>query len=131
MLPSTLLTGSASAVLWLSRLNSTPHTIAVYASHPPSPATTQHSLPGARYGLPAPVSHRLDNASFPGAQTIHSAAKQVWIASSQSLSADRDRRAGLAIPAHRNFMVQPTPWSGDPGEVPAESCSAPAFFVGR
>jgi len=70
MLPSTLLTGSASAVLWLSRLNSTPHTIAVYASHPPSPATTQHSLPGARYGLPGPVSHRLDNASLPGAQAI-------------------------------------------------------------
>src|SRR5207344_1284874 len=71
MLPSTLLTGSASAVLWLSRLNSTPHTIAVYASHPPSPATTQHSLPGARYGLPGPVSHRQDNASLPGAQAIH------------------------------------------------------------
>src|SRR5216684_4050098 len=64
MLPSTLLTGSASAVLWLSRLNSTPHTIAVYASHPPAPATTQHSLPGARYGLPGPVSHRQDHASF-------------------------------------------------------------------
>src|SRR5713226_1330843 len=64
MLPSTLLTGSASAILWLSRLNSTPHTIAVYASHPPSPATTQHSLPGARYGLPGPVSHRQDHASF-------------------------------------------------------------------
>src|SRR4030081_2304672 len=72
MLPSTLLTGSASAILWLSRLNSTPHTIAVYASHPPSPATTQHSLPGARYGLPGPVSHRQDNASLPGAQAIHS-----------------------------------------------------------
>jgi len=72
MLPSTLLTGSASAVLWLSRLNGTPHTIAVYASHPPSPATTQHSLPGARYGLPGPVSHRQDHASFPGAQAIQS-----------------------------------------------------------
>src|SRR3979490_2809591 len=72
MLPSTLLTGSASAILWLSRLNSTPHTIAVYASHPPSPATTQHSLPGARYGLPGPVSHRQDNASLPGAQAIQS-----------------------------------------------------------
>src|SRR6267142_6181505 len=72
MLPSTLLTGWASAVLWLSRLNGTPHTIAVYASHPPSPATTQHSLPGARYGLPGPVSHRQDHASFPGAQAIHS-----------------------------------------------------------
>src|SRR5712691_12601486 len=63
ILPSTLLTASASARLWFSRLNSTPHTIAVYASHPPSPATTQHSLPGARYGLPGPVSHRQDHAS--------------------------------------------------------------------
>src|SRR6202051_4801545 len=72
MLPSTLLTVSASAELWFSRLNSTPHTITVYASQPPSPATTQHSLPGARYGLPGPVSHRQDNASFPGAQAIHS-----------------------------------------------------------
>src|SRR5258708_6310825 len=70
MLPSTLLTGSASAVLWLSRLNGTPHTIAVYASHPPSPATTQHSLPGARYGLPGPVSHRQDHPPLPRAQAI-------------------------------------------------------------
>src|SRR5229473_3029702 len=64
MLPSTLLTASASAISWISWLNSTPHTIAVYASHPPSPATTQHSLPGASYGLPGPVSHRQDHASF-------------------------------------------------------------------
>src|SRR5216684_761435 len=64
MLPSTLLTASASAISWISWLNSTPHTITVYASHPPSPATTQHSLPGARYGLPGPVSHRQDHASF-------------------------------------------------------------------
>ena len=42
----------------------------MYASHPPLPATTQHSLPGARYGLPGPVFHRLDRASFPGAQAI-------------------------------------------------------------
>jgi hypothetical protein len=76
MLPSTLLTGSASAVLWLSRLNSTPLTIAVYASHPPSPATTQHSLPGARYGLPEPVSHRQEHANLPGAQAIHRAGKR-------------------------------------------------------
>jgi hypothetical protein len=64
MLPSTLLTVSASAEFWFSRLNSTPHTITVYASHPPSPATTQHSLQGARYGLPGPVSHRRDHASL-------------------------------------------------------------------
>jgi hypothetical protein len=64
MLPSTLLTVSASATLELSRLNSTPNRIVVYASQPPSPPTKQHSLPGARYGLPAPVFHRLDRASF-------------------------------------------------------------------
>jgi hypothetical protein len=64
MLPSTLLTVSASATLELSRLNSTPHRIVVYASQPTSPPTTQHSLPGARYGLPVPVFHRLDRASF-------------------------------------------------------------------
>jgi hypothetical protein len=70
MLPSTLLTVSASAYFEISWLNSTPHCIAVYASQPSSPTTTQHSLPGARYGLPAPVFHRLDRASFPGAQAI-------------------------------------------------------------
>src|SRR5271166_3827496 len=64
MLPSTLLTGSASANFELSRLNSTPHRIVVYASQPPSPTTTQHSLPGARYDLPGPDLHRLDRASF-------------------------------------------------------------------
>ena len=46
MLPSTLMTGSASATLWISRLNPTPQRIAVYASQSPSPTTTQHSLPG-------------------------------------------------------------------------------------
>jgi hypothetical protein len=70
ILPSTLLTVSASASFEISWLNSTPHCIAVYASQPPSPTTMQHSLPGARYGLPAPVFHRLDRASFPGAQAI-------------------------------------------------------------
>src|SRR6266568_4401550 len=64
MLPSTLLTVSASAISWFSRLNSTPHTITVYASQPPSPATTQHSLPGARYVLHGPDFHRQDHASF-------------------------------------------------------------------
>ncbi len=72
MLHSTLLTVSASAILWLSRLNNLPRRIVVYASQPPSPTTTQHSLPGARYGLPGPDFHRLDRASLPGAQAIHS-----------------------------------------------------------
>jgi hypothetical protein len=46
VLPSTLSTASASAKLSLSRLNIPLHMIAVYASRPPSPATTQHSLQG-------------------------------------------------------------------------------------
>ena len=46
MLPSTLSTVSASAELSLSRLNIPLHMIAVYASRPPSPATTQHLLQG-------------------------------------------------------------------------------------
>src|SRR6266704_5694256 len=87
MLPSTLLTVSASAISWFSRLNSTPHTITVYASQPPSPATTQHSLPGARYGLPGPDFHRLDHASF------------AWRTSNPSLSlcGEMDCFAALAM----------------------------------
>src|SRR6202163_1402010 len=64
VLPSTLRTVSASAAFSLSRLNRLPHTIAVYASPRSSPSATQHSLPGGRYPLPAPVFHRLDRASF-------------------------------------------------------------------
>ena len=64
MLPSTLLTVSASATFGISRLNDTPHRIVVYASHPSSPTNTQYSLPGVRYSLPGPVFHRLDHASF-------------------------------------------------------------------
>src|SRR4029077_2730623 len=36
---------STSAMLPLSWLNPPPHPITVYASHPPSPTTAQHSLP--------------------------------------------------------------------------------------
>jgi hypothetical protein len=46
MLPSTVPSVSASAKLLLSWLNPPPHPITVYASHPPSPTTAQHSLPG-------------------------------------------------------------------------------------
>src|SRR5947199_3540332 len=48
----------------LSRLNPTPHAIAVYASQPPSPVATQHSLPSGRYSLLGPDLHRLDRTSF-------------------------------------------------------------------
>ncbi len=40
MLPSTSHTASAPAMLCLSEINGTPHTIAVYASQPPSPTAT-------------------------------------------------------------------------------------------
>src|ERR1700738_5263426 len=46
MLPSTVPSVSASAKFFLSWINPTPHPITVYASHPPSPTTAQHSLPG-------------------------------------------------------------------------------------
>jgi len=64
ILPSTHPTVSASAGLCISRLNSPPHTIAVYASPLTSPSKTQNSLPGGSYPLPGPDSHRLDHASF-------------------------------------------------------------------
>ena len=48
----------------LSRLNPTPHAIAVYASSPLSPAVTQHSLPSGRYPLLGPDFHRLDHTSL-------------------------------------------------------------------
>ena len=48
----------------LSWLNPTPHAIAVYASQPPSPVTTQHSLPSGRYSLLGPDLHRLDRTSL-------------------------------------------------------------------
>ena len=48
----------------LSKLNPTPHAIAVYASQQLSPAATQHSLPSGRYSLLGPVFHRLDRTSF-------------------------------------------------------------------
>src|ERR1043165_10140874 len=48
----------------LSRLNLTPHAIAVYASQPLSPGATQHSLPSGRYSLLGPDFHRLDRTSL-------------------------------------------------------------------
>jgi len=67
MLPSATLKASAPTTLLLTRLNSPPHTIAVYASPWSSPSRTQHSLPGGCYPLPGPDFHRLDRARLPGA----------------------------------------------------------------
>ena len=65
MLPSACVPqASASACCILSRLNSPPRTIPVYASPWSSPSTAQHSLPGGRYPLPGPVFHRLDHTSL-------------------------------------------------------------------
>ena len=68
MLPSTLSTVSASAESSLSRLNIPLHMIAVYASRPPSPATTQHLLQG---GSPLPYPGRTftgwTTSALPGA----------------------------------------------------------------
>src|SRR5271165_5436172 len=64
MLPSAGWTASASVTLTISWLNSPPRTIAVYASSPPSPTDTQHSLPGGRCPLPGPDFYRLELASF-------------------------------------------------------------------
>jgi hypothetical protein len=89
MLPSTLLTVSASAIFWLSRLNSTPRRIVVYASHLSLPTNAQHSLPGARYGLPGPDLHRQDRASFPGAQAIQTSAQQEYDSNFRNAELDR------------------------------------------
>src|ERR1700758_1754762 len=64
MLPSSEYKLSASAISDLSWLNPTPHAIAVYASRPLSPVTTQHSLPSGRYSLLGPDFHRLDRTSL-------------------------------------------------------------------
>jgi hypothetical protein len=56
----------------LSRLNSPPHTIAVYASPRTSPPATQHSLPSRRYPLLGRDFHPLDHISFPDALTLAS-----------------------------------------------------------
>src|SRR6476660_4883705 len=70
----------------LSWLNPTPHAIAVYASQPPSPVATQHSLPIGRYSLLGPDLHRLDRTSF------------AWRTHSITSSAMASRPGGNTIP---------------------------------
>src|ERR1700758_4414517 len=71
----------------LSWLNPTPHAIAVYASQPTSPLTTQHSLPSGRYSLLGPDFHRLDRTSF------------AWRTHSITLSARASTLSGIARPS--------------------------------
>jgi hypothetical protein len=70
VLPSTVTTVSASARLSISRLNIPLRMIAVYASQPSSPATTQHSLGGGSL-LPYPrrTSTGWTTPASPGALT--------------------------------------------------------------
>jgi len=68
LLPSTFCTASASAGSVLSRLDSHPHTIAVYASSGPSPTKTQHSLLGGPLRpYPGGTSTRRNAPASPGA----------------------------------------------------------------
>src|SRR5215813_9129614 len=75
----------------LSWLNPTPHAIAVYASQPTSPLTTQHSLPSGRYSLLGPDFHRLDRTSF--AWRTHSITSSVRVSSVGGTS----RRSAFAV----------------------------------
>src|SRR5436190_8644736 len=71
----------------LSRLNPTPHAIAVYASQPLSPAATQHLLSSGCYPLPEPDFHRLDRTSFG------------WRTYSITLSARARKDSGMVSPS--------------------------------
>src|ERR1700758_3355665 len=81
MLPSATLKASPPTTLLLTRLNSPPHTIAVYASPWSSPSKTQHSLPDGRYPLPGPDSTG-------------------WIAPASWRTSDSVWRPGEPLPAH-------------------------------
>jgi len=71
MLPSAGCTASASVTLSISWLNRSPHTIAVYASWPPSPTeshatlTTRRALPLTRAGLPPAGTRQLPWRTHP------------------------------------------------------------------
>src|SRR5215469_15427583 len=86
----------------LSWLNPTPHAIAVYASQPLSPVTTQHSLPSGRYALLGPDFHRLDRTSLRLAHSFD-----------HLVGAEQDRRYGslnaegfCSLEIHREFKFR-------------------------
>jgi PAS domain-containing protein len=90
---------------YLSRLNSLPHTIAVYASQWSSPSTTQHSLPGGCYALRGPDLHRLERASFLGALTAYLLQQIQLIA----FGPERAAQLGEAINAKKAPPIRKTP----------------------
>src|SRR2546421_5312035 len=85
----------------LSWLNPTPHAIAVYASRPPSPVATQHSLPSGRYSLLGPDFHRQDRTSFAWrTHSITSSARASSVGGTSSPSA----LAVLRLITNSNFV---------------------------
>src|SRR2546425_7667394 len=84
----------------LSWLNPTPHTIAVYASRPLSPATTQHSLPSGRCPLLGPDFHRLDRTSL---RLAHSFDHLVGAQEERCGQVDAGCLSGLEIHDHREL----------------------------
>src|SRR5215467_4279774 len=76
----------------LSWFNPTPHAIAVYASQPLSPVTTQHSLPSGRYSLLGPDFHRLDRTSL---RLAHSFDHLVGAAEQRGRQVEPERLARL------------------------------------
>src|SRR5438093_10356001 len=84
----------------LSWLNPTPHTIAVYASSPLSPAATQHSLPSGRYPLLGPDFHRLDRTSL---RLAHSLEHLVGAAEYRNGHADIERLGSLEVDVQFDF----------------------------
>src|ERR1700745_3321658 len=87
MVPSSEGKSSDPAISDLSWPNPTPHAIAVYASQPTSPLTTQHSLPSGRYSLLGPDFHRLDRNSF------------AWRTHSNTSSARASSVGGISSPS--------------------------------
>ena len=84
----------------LSRLNPTPHAIAVYASSPLSPVATQHSLPSGRYPLLGPDFHRPDRTSL---RLAHSLDHLVGAAKQWQGDREAKRLRDFQIDGHLDF----------------------------